>query len=775
LDDLIVHAPNFTQYLANLREVFQAARERKLTFNPKKSKFLEPEVKALGLTLSAEGIRMSDDKIRKALDFPVPVQGKHLKSYVGLANYFRDFIPMYTRLVSPLNGLLKDYKRTKNKKIPWNDTLLEQYHELQQALNDCQQLYFVDDYSPIYLMTDASDYGYGAYLCQIVEGVERPVAFNSKSFSDVQSRWSTVEQECFAIYSALMEWRCLLEGRKFTIRTDHANLRYMQESPSDKVNRWKLAYQHFDATIEHLKGSFNRIADGFSRLVKDARIERGTPNNMRVAHLCMCLTITDRKPRRSSLAAVLRYHGEIPADKRALIAAVHNSVAGHMGVQRTREALNKQGNTWKGMNTHIRQYLRECPYCQKTATKLPQVQVTPYTVSSRQPMTVRAIDTLGPFPEDEDGYTHIVSIIDMFSRFLCLYPVKDTTAEHCVQYALMPHVGIFGTPLYLVSDNGQQFVADLVKQFNELVGTIQVPITPYSHEENSLVERSHLETLRHVRALVYDHQENKHWRKFLPLVQRIVNAQDLPAIGCTPNDMLFGKAIDTNQGIFLEFSKQEQEQLQVDEYLSRLCKEQARLIKRAEELLHEHHLKHNRKVVKVTEFPVGSYVLVQYPPGPGRRSQPPTKLHTNLKGPLRVVKHEGANYWLQDIVTGKTRKLPVHVSRLVPFKYNPTHTSPKDVARRDLQEFYVHEILQHRYTSLQDRKTKGNMEFLVSWLGYGPEWNSWEPWRNLRAVKALHRYLARTGLASLIPTEFRRDDYDVESSDSDGDVLGDDH
>jgi hypothetical protein len=69
LDDLIVHAPNINQYLANLREVFQAAsREKKLTFNPKKSKFLEPEVKALGLTLSPEGIRMSEDKIKKALD-----------------------------------------------------------------------------------------------------------------------------------------------------------------------------------------------------------------------------------------------------------------------------------------------------------------------------------------------------------------------------------------------------------------------------------------------------------------------------------------------------------------------------------------------------------------------------------------------------------------------------------------------------------------------------------------------------------------------------------
>ena len=775
LDDLIVHAPNFTQYVSNLREVFEAARAKRLTFNPKKCKFLEPEVKALGLTLNSQGIRMSSDKIKKALDFPVPVQTKHLKSFVGLANYFRDFIPLYTQVVTPFNRMLRDYKANRNKKLHWTDDLMSQYQELQQALNDCQQLYFLDDFSPIYLMTDASDYGYGAYLCQIVDGKEHPIAFNSKSFNEVQGRWSTVEQECFAIYSALMEWRCLLEGRKFTIRTDHANLRYMQESPSDKVNRWKLGYQHFDATIEHFRGSFNRIADGFSRLVKDARIERGVPDNMRVAHLCMCLAISDQ-PRRSKLTSIIRRNiGEIPPEKRTLIAAVHNPIAGHLGIKRTRAALTAQKHSWKGMNTHIRQFIRECPYCQKTSTKLPEVQTTPYTVSSRQPMTVRAVDTLGPFPADDEGYTHVVSIIDMFSRFLCLYPVKDTTAVECVERALLPHFGIFGTPLYLISDNGQQFVADLVKSFHELVGTIQVPITPYSHEENSLVERSHGETLKHVRALVYDRLHHKDWRKLLPLVQRIINAQDLPAIGCTPTDMLFGKTIDTNQGIFLEFSKVEQEQLQVGEYLNKLYREQSLLIKKAQELLHAHQLEHQRKAGAVSEFPVNSYVLVQYPPGPGRRSQPPTKLHTHLKGPLKVVKHEGSDYWLQDIVTGKTRKLPLHASRLVPFRYNPTHTSPLDVARRDLQEFYVHEILQHRYTGQKDRKQRGNLEFLVSWMGYGPEWNSWEPWSNLRAVKALHRYLARVGLSNLIPTEFRRDNYDVESSDSDGDVLGDAH
>jgi hypothetical protein len=155
----------------------------------------------------------------------------------------------------------------------------------------------------------------------------------------------------------------------------------------------------------------------------------------------------------------------------------------------------------------------------------------------------------------------------------------------------------------------------------------------------------------------------------------------------------------------LEFSKKEQEQLPVEEYILILSMgEHAHLIKKAQELLHKHERTQAQKGGEVTQFAVNSYVLVRYPPSLQRRSQPPTKLHTNLRGPLKITKREGDSYWLMDIVTNKTRKRPIHVSRLVAFVYNPTHTSPLDVARRDLQEFFVHEILEHRYTSQSERK-----------------------------------------------------------------------
>jgi hypothetical protein len=188
---MIVYTKTFDEYLKALRSIFECARQRKFTFNPKKCKFLWTEFNALGLTLTTEGVKMQEEKIKKVLDFPVPVQGKHLKSFLGLANYFRDFIPMYSDLVAPLNKLIKDYKATKHKRLEWTEELMNRYFEVQKAISNCQLLYFLDDVSPIYLVTDASNYGFGAYLCQIVEEKEHPIAFLSKSFIDAQTRWMT--------------------------------------------------------------------------------------------------------------------------------------------------------------------------------------------------------------------------------------------------------------------------------------------------------------------------------------------------------------------------------------------------------------------------------------------------------------------------------------------------------------------------------------------------------------------------------------------------------
>jgi hypothetical protein len=306
-----------------------------------------------------------------------------------------------------------------------------------------------------------------------------------------------------------------------------------------------------------------------------------------------CQEVTARK-KLVSLAA-LRAARPLTAEVREKIAAVHNAVVGHMGIKATRERLSRQGQHWPRMNADIRTFIHQCPFCQKESFVKPKNSAIPYTVSADRPMVRRAIDTIGPLPQDEDGNVGIISITDTFSRFNLLYPVPDMTAETAVTKALIPHMGIFGVPQQLVSDNGANFANQLVAELAKVSGFEQILITPDSHQENSLEERNHKEFMRHLRALLFEAGDMMRWSILAPLAQRIVNAQFRPAIGCSPTTMLFGATVDTDRGLFLEFSKREQKELDLSDETEQMLAVQSRLIRKAQELLKAHDAKHSEK------------------------------------------------------------------------------------------------------------------------------------------------------------------------------------
>jgi hypothetical protein len=136
------------------------------------------------------------------------------------------------------------------------------------VINECPRLFFLNDYSPIHLYTDASDVGIGAYLTQIVEGVENPIAFISKAFDRRMSNWDTPQKEGFAIYYALDRWSYLLRDREFQIHTDHKNLLKLKDDYDNnkKVQRWLRCFQNYSYKIVSIKGIDNTVADVFSRL-----------------------------------------------------------------------------------------------------------------------------------------------------------------------------------------------------------------------------------------------------------------------------------------------------------------------------------------------------------------------------------------------------------------------------------------------------------------------------------------------------------------------------
>jgi hypothetical protein len=262
----------------------------------------------------------------------------------------------------------------------------------------------------VFLHTDASDYGIGAYLFQMVDGDERPVALFSKSLVKEQLRWSVPEKECFAIVAALEKFRHLIQHVRFILRTDHKNLTYINLGGSPKVYRWKLAIQEYDFDIEYIKGADNIVADGMSRFCP--------------------VSVDDDDDADGDLVCILGKF-EIPDDKRTLIAKVHNSKAGHHGVDRTYAKLVQAQHHWPHMREHVRRFIRYCPCCQKMSQIKVPILTHPFVTSTYTPFERINVDTVGPLPKDDYGNEFVVVIRDTFTRFVGLYISPSTESAIC--------------------------------------------------------------------------------------------------------------------------------------------------------------------------------------------------------------------------------------------------------------------------------------------------------------------------------------------------------
>ena len=271
LDDVIVYAESAQELESRLRRCFERFQDKGITLNPAKCKLFVPSVEYCGHLIDKEGLHFTRSKLDAVTDFAIPETQQGLRSFLGLANWFRDHVNDHSRLVRPLHTMLNGY--SKNKKLIWTEELLHSFERVKKAIHECPKLFFLDDTSPIYVHTDASQYGMGAYLFQVRDGIHYPIRFISKAFDERMSRWSTIQQEGYAIYYAITQWDFLLRDRRFTLRTDHDNLTMLKEESNAKVVRWMLALQAYDFEVEHIKGTLNIVADGLSRLCPDERLQ----------------------------------------------------------------------------------------------------------------------------------------------------------------------------------------------------------------------------------------------------------------------------------------------------------------------------------------------------------------------------------------------------------------------------------------------------------------------------------------------------------------------
>ena len=118
-----------------------------------------------------------------------------------------------------------------------------------------------------FIQTDASGYATGAVLMQDQGKGAQPIAFLSKKMNAAEMNYSTRDQEFLAIKHAVTAWSHYLQGRHFTIYTDHESLQFLRtaELQTRRHQRWEILMADFDFTIKYIKGANNHVADALSR------------------------------------------------------------------------------------------------------------------------------------------------------------------------------------------------------------------------------------------------------------------------------------------------------------------------------------------------------------------------------------------------------------------------------------------------------------------------------------------------------------------------------
>jgi hypothetical protein len=250
IDDILIFGKDEEEYFHNLEEVLKRFDKYNITINPDKCKFGRTEIDYVGHRINADGITHIRDRITKVLQIDKPTTSTKLKSFIGIVEYFHDHIQDIANKLRPLRQLITPY--VKGLTLTWTDEAARAFEQIKEDVNNVPTFYFIHEEAPVCLLTDASDYGIGAYLFQLIDGQEQPVMFMSKSLSSTEIKWSTIDKEAYAIVYALFTFDHLLRDVPFTLKTDHKNLTYLKDSRSPRVNRWRLDIQEYDFHIKHV-------------------------------------------------------------------------------------------------------------------------------------------------------------------------------------------------------------------------------------------------------------------------------------------------------------------------------------------------------------------------------------------------------------------------------------------------------------------------------------------------------------------------------------------
>lgn len=563
MDDIIIIADNETQAIERLKMVLKQAESHNLNIKWKKCEFLKRSVEIFGYEIGNKQIRSSLNKTNDVNKYPEPKNTKQIQRFCGFANYFRKFIDNFAFIAKPLTDLLK-----KETTFHFGDKERRAFEEIKSKIISRPVLGLYDPTAETQLHTDASKFATASIIMQKSkeDNEFHPIHFSSTRNSENEEKWFSYELELYAIYLGVTKFRNYLIDIHFSIITDCEALKTVQQKKDvRKVASWLMTLQEFDFDVIHRAGTKMQHVDALSRIYQiktpsilhEMKQAQETDDHIKAIKEIIQTkgNYQDYVLHRGLLCkfADSTYQIVVPENMQLnLIQKAHSN--GHFKQRKLEDYISREFYIPK-LNSKINLVVSNCIDCILGTKKEGKKEGLLNPIEKEPiPLDTFHMDHLGPLASTNRDYAHILSIIDSFTKFVWLYPVKSTQSMETLDKLKQLSI-TFGNPRRIITDKGAAFTSNIFREYCKEEAIELIECTTGIPRGNGQIERINRIIVSSLTKLSSENPEK--WYVHVYDLQKFINATHQRAIKTTPFELMFGVQMKTKDNQIRQIIEEE--------------------------------------------------------------------------------------------------------------------------------------------------------------------------------------------------------------------------